>query len=187
MSKYTYVVSFMTGCAVGALAMRLWMMRKNEASSKSEERETILNAVKEELENPSEDIIEGELVEEEPEQREYINLVSKYRPQETPTTSNGGPYVISPMEFGDFEDYEAISLTYTSDGVLLDDSFEPVEDVDKTVGSDYAKHFGAYPDDPDTVYIRNDALCSDFEICKDLRTAADFDKEKPHMRWRDDE
>lgn len=195
MNKYTCVLSFAAGCVVGAIAMKLWTDRKNQVTLEGSDKEVVLDklhdilAEEKEAATGQDEIIEGELVDEDDGQKHenYIKLVNKYKPLDATSERENAPYVISPMEWGDFEDYAGISLTYTADGVLLDDQFERVEDVDGTVGADFASKFGAYPDDPDTIYIRNDALCSDFEICKDLRTEADFDKEKAHMRWRDDE
>ena len=46
------------------------------------------------------------------------------------------PYVITPEEFGDIDDYERISLTYYSDKVLTDEDDELIEDVDNIVGLD---------------------------------------------------
>lgn len=79
------------------------------------------------------------------------------------------PHVISPDEYGDC-DYTLISLTYYSDGVLADDDDEIVEDIDKTVGVDFADHFGDY--EMDSVHIRNDRRRCDYEICKDNRSYA---------------
>lgn len=79
------------------------------------------------------------------------------------------PHVISPDEYGDC-DYTLISLTYYSDGVLADDDDEIVEDIDKTVGADFADHFGDY--EMDSVHIRNDRRRCDYEICKDNRSYA---------------
>lgn len=194
MSKIAYVVSFVAGGVVGAVGMRMWMNHQNTVTLKGAEKEAVLDrlkealeAQKEELTKSDEDVIDGDCEEINNEEEHYIKLVNTYKPMETTSEIENGPYVISSMEYGDFEDYQCISLTYTADGVLIDTDFEQVEDIDETVGKDYEKHFGAYPDDPDTVYIRNDALCCDFEICKDLRTAADFSRERPHMRWRDNE
>ena len=77
------------------------------------------------------------------------------------------PHVISPDEYGDC-DYTTISLTYYSDGVLADDEDEIVEDIDNTVGADFAEHFGDY--EKDSVHIRNDRRKCDYEICKDNRS-----------------
>lgn len=79
------------------------------------------------------------------------------------------PYVISPDEYGDCE-YTTISLTYYSDGTLADDEDEIVDNVEDTVGADFAEHFGDY--EMDSVHIRNDRRRCDYEICKDNRTYA---------------
>ena len=81
------------------------------------------------------------------------------------------PYVITPEDFGEFYDYEKISLTHYADGVLTDENDEIVDNVDDTVGSDYADHFGDH--EPDAVHIRNDRLRYDYEILRDLRKYSD--------------
>ena len=79
------------------------------------------------------------------------------------------PYIISPDEFGNSDNYTQISLTYyAKDRVLADDEDEIVEEVDDTVGDDFADHFGDYEDD--SVFVRNDRLRCDFEILKDNRS-----------------
>lgn len=76
------------------------------------------------------------------------------------------PYVIKPEEFGE-TDYETISLTYYADGVLTDDTDEPIDDVDDVVGLDSLNHFGEYEDD--SVFVRNDEHKCDYEILMDVR------------------
>lgn len=87
------------------------------------------------------------------------------------------PYVIKPEIFGE-EGYEEVSLTHYADGVLTDEQDNPIEDVDGMVGADYAEHFGEYEDD--SVFIRNDRLCTDFEILADQRNFSDLAKNAPH-------
>lgn len=82
------------------------------------------------------------------------------------------PYVISPDEFGATDNYTQISLVYyDGDEVLADEEDEIVEDIAGTVGEDFAEHFGEYEDD--SVFVRNDRLRCDYEICKDNRSFAD--------------
>lgn len=88
------------------------------------------------------------------------------------------PYVIPPSEFGEFDDYEKISLTYTADGVLLDDMNEIVDDVDESVGEDSLEHFGEYEDD--SVYVRNDTKKCDYEILIDQRNYQEIFDIHPH-------
>ena len=81
------------------------------------------------------------------------------------------PYVIPPEEFGSKDEYETISLTYYSDGVLTDDMDDPISDVDDVVGIESLEHFGEYEDD--SVFVRNDILRCDYEILLDNRRYAD--------------
>lgn len=88
------------------------------------------------------------------------------------------PYVISPEEFGEFEEYEKISLTYYADEVLADENDEEVDDVDEIVGDESLNHFGEYEDD--SVFVRNDRLKCDYEILLDQRNYSDVAKTRPH-------
>lgn len=88
------------------------------------------------------------------------------------------PYVISPDEFGEFEEYEKISLTYYADEVLADENDEEVDDVDEIVGEESLNHFGEYEDD--SVFVRNDRLKCDYEILLDQRNYSDVAKTRPH-------
>lgn len=80
------------------------------------------------------------------------------------------PYVISPEDSGE-STYTQINLTYYADGVLADDEDDILEDIEGTVGLDFASHFGEYEDD--TVFIRNDRLRCEYEIQRDNRTYED--------------
>lgn len=189
MNKAAYIVAFVCGAVVGAAA---WSVYKEKKSQKDEQSQEI---------DDFDDIPENEETDEE----EVTVLTDSGKSAMTQIvdsiiTKNGysvgdhtnddvddGPYVIAPDEFGDFEDYDAISMTLTSDGVLLDSDLSKVEDPESNVGINYMKYFGVYPDDPDSVYIRNDDLCCDFEIVKDLRSFEEIDADIPHMKWRDNE
>lgn len=88
------------------------------------------------------------------------------------------PYVISPEEYDDNYDYEAIELTLYSDGVLVDDMNNPIEDVDDIVGLSNLDTFGRYEDD--AVHVRNDERKCDYEILRDPRKYSDTVK-RPHQ------
>lgn len=88
------------------------------------------------------------------------------------------PYIIRPEEFGEDNDYETVSLTYYDDGVLTDEYDEILEDedVEEQVGKESLKHFGEYEDD--SVFVRNDALQTDYEILLDHRKYYDVNPSK---------
>ena len=99
-------------------------------------------------------------------------------PGEPAHSENSGdvPYVISPDEFDELEDYTPISLSYFADGVLADEYGVIVDDVEEIIG-DALDHFGEYEED--AVFARNDAKRCDYEILKDERTYAEFRKTLP--------
>lgn len=81
------------------------------------------------------------------------------------------PYVISPDEFGEIDEYETISLTLYADNVLADDQGNVIDDVEETVGEDSLNHFGEYEED--SVFVRNDERRCDYEILADALTYED--------------
>lgn len=108
---------------------------------------------------------------------EYVNYsnhnsaggYSKQKDDDGKTTASR---IIRPEEFGESDDYESISLTYYSDGVLTyEDDTTIVEDADEIIGIDPSEHFGEYEDD--SVFIRNDELKCDYEILYDPRKFSD--------------
>ena len=73
--------------------------------------------------------------------------------------------VIPPDEFGEYDDYDLIGLTYYANDVLTDDGDFPIDDPEEVVGPDALDSFGEWEDD--TVYVRNDTLKCYYEICRD--------------------
>ena len=108
----------------------------------------------------------------------YVNYSDMQNKKQKQEIAVDRPYVIQPSDFGEFDDYEKISLTYTADGVLLDDMNEIVDDIEETVGEDSLEHFGEYEDD--SVYVRNDAKKCDYEILLDQRNYQEIFETHPH-------
>ena len=98
----------------------------------------------------------------------YTNYSTTAKPD---TPDLGEPYVIPPEDFGEFDDYERISLIYWADQVLTDDNNEVVEDLEGSVGIDSLTAFGEYEDD--SVFVRNSRLRCDYEILLDQRNFED--------------
>lgn len=119
------------------------------------------------------DIIEDEDDEfTEDEKNEYERIASKYISEKGGVENMIGtakpPYVISPLDFGELDDYHQIELTYYLDGILEDEDYHIVTDADELIGPDALTTFGEYEED--SVYVRNERLCTDFLILKDYRT-----------------
>ena len=82
------------------------------------------------------------------------------------------PYVISPDEFDENDDYKTVSLTYYEDGVLADEHDNVITDVEDLIGINPAEHFGEY--EQDSVFVRDDANKTDYEILADNRKFGDI-------------
>lgn len=78
------------------------------------------------------------------------------------------PYVISPDEYGETEDYTQVQLTYYLDGIVADENDHPVNCPEDILGDEFWMHFGEYRDD--SLHIRNDAKRCDYELLKALFT-----------------
>ena len=158
------ILMFAVGVAAGAAVA--WKLAKDKYSkiSLSEINEFNSRHSNEVKETPKEDTMTKVKVKE---KDKYTNIIkdagytSKYtsRPKNT-------PYVISPEEFGEKDDYDRTTLFHYTDGTLTDDNDEPVDNVEATVGNNYVLHFGEYEDD--TVFIRNDRMKTDFEILRQI-------------------
>lgn len=74
------------------------------------------------------------------------------------------PYVISPDEFGEFEDYDTINLTYYSNGIVTDDFDEKMtnDEVEAAIGWMNLTKMGEY--EPDALHVRNEIRKVDYEI-----------------------
>ena len=186
-NKTACVVSFAVGALIGSAAT--WIFAKkyyeniaqDEIDSVKKEFSKMRNANSEpsDHEEPHNDIPS---LKETSDKIEHYNYTDHSKKEEQDISVKevqdvNDPYVISPDEYGEYMDYEQISLTYFSDGVLADeDTLDVIDDISGTVGDDFADHFGEYEDD--SVHIRNDATRCEYEILADLRTYSDALSEK---------
>lgn len=189
--KTSNTVAFILGVAVGSAITWHLLKTKYEQIAQDEinsvktmfvRREDITTVEKEEEDTPMDNIPEEEMSIQEYaaklQKSGYINYADISAKTEAKEDSDSGAYVIPPDEFGEIEDYAQISLNYFADGVLTDDNYEVVEDVDYTVGIDSLDHFGEY--EADSVFVRNDKLRCDYEILKDHRTYGEALQTIPH-------
>ena len=198
-SKITNVLVFAAGAAIGS-AVTWKVLKTKYARLIQEDIESVKEAFSdrfdntttsddeaeedeaEEDEEPSEpsrkinwteleDIIDDDEYEfTEADKNKYEKLASTYN------SEKGGvedmfikpPYVISPLDFGELDDYSQIELTYYLDGILEDDEYHIITDAEELIGPDALNTFGEYEED--SVYVRNERLCTDFLILKDYRT-----------------
>lgn len=169
------------GAALGSLVTWKVVKTKYEQIAQ-EEIDSMEEYYKELYSNTSSDDTESEPEPETPVEepkskadiRSLATIVSElgYKETKEEVEDVSSPHVISPEEFATMEDYETVDLTYYADGVLTDDMDEPIEDLEGTVGKDFASHFGEFEDD--SVHVRNDRLRVDYEILAVTRNYADI-------------
>ena len=160
------LIGFFVGAVVGSAVTYLYFKSKNKVVE-YEPEETMNEIPTEKTDIPKDGFKET---------KKYSEFTSPYRStysekynqtvelqkDQMEASKANKPQVIEPRLFGDNPEYSKFTLRYYKDGVLLDESNNPVEDVEETVGEDFADHFGEYEED--SVYIRNDAIKSYFEI-----------------------
>jgi hypothetical protein len=181
-SKGTVIFAFLAGAAVGSVVT--WKVVKDKYEQLAREEIQEAYSRKSNLKEVLEDVDEMHEVEDD----EYKRMVRDYSSMSAPPAAPSRPenreedepmkkpYVVSPEEFGEIDEYETKSLTYWKDGVLTDENDEVVEDVESLVTKDALTQFGRYEDD--SVFVRNDEEGVDYEILLDTRAYADV---HPHQ------
>lgn len=96
----------------------------------------------------------------------------KYNAEEMGDACMNDQKIIRPEEFGEFDDYDTIEFTFYADDNLIDENGDVVMDIENTIGYDALTKFGLY--EPDTVYVRNERLQTDYIILLDQRNYADI-------------
>ncbi len=188
MNKTKNFMMFVLGVAVGSVVTWRYVEKKYEQIAQDE-----IDSVKEvfskreaEFTEDTEVQIKADNAKEKPSvmeyaaclrKRGYINYSDPEEVKKEPMSLDK-PYVITPEEFGDLDDYETISLTYYADQILTDDNDVIVDDIEDVVGFDSLNSFGEYEDD--SVFVRNDKLKCDYEILLDQRKYSDVIKRRPH-------
>ena len=124
--------------------------------------------------NADSDDISEESAEEEKSEVQRIVIDEGYTAEEAEPKD---PYVISSDEFGFFEDFETITLTYYADDILADDQDRIIEDKESIIGRDALSRLTNTDDE--TVYVRNEKLKVDYEICYDYKRFAEVMDEQP--------
>lgn len=171
-SKLSMAIAFVAGVAAGSLAM--WKISDIKYKRLEAQVDEELASMKEyytgrkqteEEEKTEEETSEPEFDDEDYDEYHRIVNESGYSNNMKGTVAPiDAPYVISPEEAGE-GGYELRSLTFYSDGILVDDEDDDViKDIDDLVGTDSLNHFGEYAHD--VVYVRNEETKTDYEIIR---------------------
>lgn len=175
-NKAVGFIAFAFGAGLTAVILQQYLKKKYEKIAQ-EEIDSVKETFSKRQKSEAEEKREAEEYATVLQKEGYTNYGDAPSDEEKEEETVDRPYVISPDEFGEFEEYERITLTYYADQLLVDEDDELVEDVDKTVGFESLKHFGEYEED--CVFVRNDGLCCDYEILLDERNYMDVIRQRP--------
>lgn len=180
MSKAGGFIIFITGAAIGSAVTWKYLKTKYEQIAQEEidsvkevfaKRETVEKENREKADKAKDkpDIMEyADKIKNEG----YTNYSDVNSDKNDAQKDVEKPYVITPEEFGEFDDYNQISLIFYADKVLADENNEIVDEVERIIGFESLNHFGEYEDD--SVFVRNDRLKCDYEILLDQRNYNDI-------------
>lgn len=174
MNKALY---FLLGVGVGAAGAYFYLKNRFEQYAQ-EEIDSVKETYKAKQEPAEEkveikhvkpdlkDLFPSDIVKKVEEYKDYHTKVEKPDdPAHKPFSEE--PEIISEEDFGEIDEYEKLTLTYYSDGILAEElSDEIVENADELVGTDYIQEL----EESDAVYVRNDIEKTDYEIVKNLQT-----------------
>ncbi len=155
---YSDLVIFIIGFGAGAAAASAYFRRKYERQYEED-----IKSVRETLS----DIKDKET--KEPEKNKTDDISESKR---TPTNYydfgiKEKPYIISPNEFGEDEEYTLVTYIYYANKKLVNESDEIVANPENIIGRAALEKIEK--SEEDALYIRNDRLKTDYEILKDLR------------------
>lgn len=145
--------------------------RKTSKPEEGEDMEAFENRLIREAKQEVDDVKErlGIFEEDEDEGEEEVITMNVFseNSSEADDRNPNKPFVLSQREFEEGEfDYTQSTLTYfEGDDVLTDDRDQPIHNKRPVVG-DGNLLFGEKSNDPNVVYIRNNHLEVDFEVCR---------------------
>lgn len=185
MNRLYLIASFAVGAAAGVAVSSIFLRRKYK-----EIADTEIQSVKDEFSNERKVFVEkkeaeikANVAKEKPDIMDYAKIINKegytnYRKEST-KEDDQEPYVISPLRFGEMEEYETITVKYyQEDHILTDDNDELLEKPENVLPADGIED---YIKDDDVVYVRNDILKTDFEIIVVLGPYDEVLAEKPYL------
>ena len=118
-----------------------------------------------------------------------VNVFDEHDEERENLRAQGKPFIISNDEFGEEHGWDSLSISYfEEDDVLMDTDEKPIDNVEKLIGRANLSRFGEISGDPNILYVRNEAIRTDFEIAKEegsySKTVMGIDPEPPVRRKR---
>lgn len=173
----THGFAFAAGVAVGVAVSYKYLKTYFEKIAQ-EEIDSVYESLapaQKESEEPTKKDVEDEIVLEKVEYADVLTSTGYAGKEITEKeVSDVKPYVISDSEFAALDDseYDIITLTYYSDGILSDDRDDIIYDIDDIIGEESLEHFDDVDENGnpvDTIYVVNDELGTAYEILRDNR------------------
>lgn len=165
-SKTTNFLAFTFGLTVGMVGTYFAIKRKYESMIQEE-----IDSVKAFYDLNHHEFVEMLNDSEEPEEKSEVKTTSNTEDNVSDKIDIKDverPYIINEYEFNEIYGYECFTLTLYSNGVLADEEFEKIDDIDEIVGKDNFKKL--QDGNEDCIYVRNDSKYSDYEIIKSQNT-----------------
>lgn len=159
------IAAFAAGAVLGVIVAWRYSIHSSEETYDEEFDDT----------NADTDDISEESAEEYKAEAQRIVIDEGYTAEEAEPKDE--PYVISADEFGFFEDFETITLTLYSDLILADDADQIIEDKETVIGKAALNRL--IETDDVAVYVRNEKLKVDYEICYDYKRFSEVMDEQP--------
>lgn len=187
MNKFSVIMTFVAGVIIGAVPSWYFTKKKHEEINRRdiESVRESLGFMREKYASEEKGTQSEEKIESRKESvKEYVDIIKnagyKKDAKEEERPKFKEPYVITPDDFYEDDEYERLSFVLFRDDILVDDDYRVVHDINDVVGNDSLNHFGEYEDD--VVYVRNDKYKTIYEICKDERSYEEFLETNPHKR-----
>ena len=167
----TGVMSFFFGVAVGYIVADKRLRRQYEKKTR-EAVESVKQAYK-----PKEAPGHEEQLDTKQDPLSPSDISGEDERKEEPIMAHKEPYEISPQEFASRKGYDSRQLIACSDGIITFDDGEIVNDEEMLLGDDIHELLAGA--EGESVYIRNDTECCDYEIVQDERVYEDIPFSEP--------
>lgn len=111
---------------------------------------------------------------------DYTHFSKKDDPILSKPDANPEPYEITEEEFGDHMYYTKSNLLYFTDGILAEEmNFDKIGSLQDPTWSSLLSMFESN-EDADVMWVRDERLKVDYEICRDYRTYEEVLKMPPY-------
>ena len=179
--KVVKVLIFATGVVIGSIMTARLIKDKYEKIAEDEiaDMRDYYNEKRKKLSDLTEDTVSEEKISgiTDEEKEEYDRQLTNYNRmfssgEETKNVTeddeesddDDGITLLHPQEFGTLDDYETAFLEYYTDGYVIDEFGDVVDDPERLLGKEALGSIGKYSED--VIHVRNESEMTDFEVLK---------------------